>query len=187
MTKLLISAVMIGAMVAQLPAKDAGNTITLPLGVAVLVPESPNLGWWVDPPPCSGRSGRRFHSFAYACDPLYAPDKGDGDQAPSISLALPPEVASAPAVPRPERPVRPEVHEYHWESSATDSSATVFSIVCKDGRIQSANAIWVEDETLWYLAPDGARGRTPIDFIDRQATRERNAEKHLNFWLPAGD
>jgi hypothetical protein len=38
---------------------------------------------------------------------------------------------------------------------------------------------------LRYVTPDGSESRMPIDSIDRQATRQRNAEKQLNICLPA--
>ena len=125
-----------------------------------------------------------FGYWGYACDPLYADNNGNGYPAPSVTVAIPQVVAALPARP-PELPIRPEVHEYNWPSSPSDSSAASFSIVSKDGRVQSATAVWVQDDTLRYVTPDGSESRMPIDSIDRQATRQRNAEKQLNICLPA--
>jgi hypothetical protein len=45
--------------------------------------------------------------------------------------------------------------------------------------------VWVQDDAVCFVSPDGSQGRMPIDSIDRKATRQRNAEKQLNFWLPS--
>jgi hypothetical protein len=47
--------------------------------------------------------------------------------------------------------------------------------------------VWGQDDAVCYATPDGGQGRMLIDSIDRKATRQRNAEKQPNFWLPAGD
>jgi hypothetical protein len=47
--------------------------------------------------------------------------------------------------------------------------------------------VWIQDDAICYAKPDGGQGQMSIDSIDRKATRQRNAEKQLNFWLPAGD
>ena len=159
MKRLVIGAVMIGAMAGQLSAQ-----------------------WGY--PSCGRRHG--YNSFPYwgfACDPFYARNNGDGYPAPSVTVAIPQVVAALPARP-PEPPIRPEVHEYNWPPSPSDFSAARFSIVFKDGRVQAAIAVWVQDDALCYITPDGSEGRVPIHSIDRQATRQRNAEKQLNIWLP---
>jgi hypothetical protein len=45
--------------------------------------------------------------------------------------------------------------------------------------------VWVQDDALCYVTPDGSESCMPIDSIDRQATLQRNAEKQLNTCLPA--
>ncbi len=179
MKRLLICAVMTGAMVGQLAAQgfQRGVVVLSPGGV-VVVPGSSNPAWW-DDPTCGRPPGR--DGPAYACDPYYA-----GNSARSVMIAMPWFVAPpAPAPPPPPQPtVRSEVREYHWPSSGSDSSAATFSIFSKDGQPQSAVMVWVEDDALCYVTSGGSQGRMPIDSIDRQATHQRNAEKRLNFWLP---
>jgi hypothetical protein len=167
MKRLLIGAVMIGGMVGHL----AANSIWSP---------EPPCGRRPEPPGDNG-----YPSWGHACDPLYAGNNGNGYLAPSVTVAIPQVVAAPPPARPSEPPIRPEVHEYHWPSSHSDSSATAFSIVSKDGRVQSATAVWVQDDALCYVTPDGSESRMPIDSIDRQATRQRNAEKQLNICLPA--
>jgi len=189
MKRLLISAVMIGWIAGQLAAQpnSPGSVVVISAGGLELLLGSPNLSWW-DAPPCGrpfGRNGDKgFGYWGYACDPLYADNNGNGYPAPSVTVAIPPVVAALPARP-PDRPIRPEVHEYNWPSSPSDSSAASFSIVSKDGRVQSAIAVWVQDDALCYVTPDGSESRMPIDSIDRQATRQRNAETQLNICFPA--
>ena len=188
MKRLLIGAVMIGGIVGQLAAQPTpGSVVVISAGGAELLPGSPNLSWW-DAPPCgrpAGRNGDKgFGYWGYACDPFYAGNNSNGYPAPSVTVAIPQIVADL--TPRPPEPqIRPEIHEYHWPSSPSDSSAASFSIVSKDGRVQSAIALWVQDDALHYVTPDGSESRMPIDSIDRQATRQRNAEKQLNICLPA--
>jgi len=190
MKRLLSGVIIMGAMVSQLTAeaKLPGGVLVLYLGRILVIAGTSSQNCWGDP--SCGRPGGRngdksFPSWGYACDPFYAGNYGGDHSAPSVTIAIPQAVAPAPPPPAP--PVRPEVREYHWPSSGSHSSGATFSIVSKDGRVQSAAMVWVQDNTLCYLAPGGSQGRMPIDSIDRQATRQRNAEKHLNFWLPAED
>ena len=179
---------MIGGIAGQLAAQpnSPGSVVVISAGGPEILLGSPNLSSW-DAPPCGRPTGRNgdngFGYWGYACDPFYG-NNGNGYPAPSVTVAIPHVVAALPARP-PEPPIRPEVHEYNWPSSPSDSSAASFSIVSKDGGVQSATAVWVEDDALRYVKPDGSESRMPIDSIDRQATRQRNAEKQLNICLPA--
>jgi hypothetical protein len=46
--------------------------------------------------------------------------------------------------------------------------------------------VWVQGSVLYYCTPARGTGRLPIDSIDRPATLQLNAEKHIDLWL-AGD
>ena len=185
MKRLLIGAIMIGAVAGQLAAQAnlSGGVVVLSFG-GLLVPGTSSLNFWSDPP-CdrpaqAGRHGDKgFPYWGYACDPSYA------GPAPSVTVAIP-QVAAPPVPPPPAPTIRPEVREYNWPSFSSDSSATTFSIISKDGRVQSASMVWVQDDAVCYATPDGGQDRMPIDSIDRKATRQRNADQQLN-WLPAGD
>jgi len=186
MKGLVISALMIGGLAGQLAAQSNFPGGVMALGGAVPVRGTSNSIWSPDPP-CGRRAdGHGDNGYAYwgACDPLYAGNYGGDYASPSVSVAIP-QVVAPPLAAVPSPPVRPEVHEYHWPSSPSDSSATTFSIVSKDGRVQSASAVWVQDDALGYVTPDGSESRMPMDSIDRQATRQRNAEKQLKICLPA--
>jgi len=152
------------------------------------------LADWSYKPPCAdkpelchhGDSG--FPDWGYASDPAFYPDNyGDSYTVlPSAIVAIPViQQAYAPPQPTASAPARSEMREYHWPSSGSeDSSATTFSLVSKDGRVQSATAVWVQGNALCYYTPDQSTGRMLIDSIDRESTRQLNAGKQLNFWLP---
>jgi len=186
MRALLIVAVIIGAMARQLHAQSnfLESVSVLSPGRIVLVPMAWNPSWSGDTSSC-GRPQwgyNKFPSWGYACDPYYA-SYGNGDPAPSLTITMPQVVAPQPPAPPPP-PVRAEVREYYWPSTRGDSSATTFSIISKDGLVEFATVVWVQDDKLYYVTPDGGQRRAPIVSIDRDATRQRNAEKQLSFWLP---
>lgn len=150
---------------------------------------------WAYKPPCADtpelchHGDSRFPDWGYASDPAFYPDNYGDSYAvlPSAIVAMP-AIQQADALPQPtpaSAPARSEMREYHWPSSNSEnSSATTFSLVSKDGRVQSAIAVWVQGNALCYYTPDQSTGRMPIDSIDREATRQLNAGKHLNLWLP---
>ena len=193
MKRLVIGALMIGAMAGLLAAQGnlLGPVVVLSAGGAVLVPGAPSQSWW-DEPSCGRQeqaARRRENGLsyrAYACDPFYARNDGEGNQA-NVTLATPQGVATPPLAPPPlPLPVRSEMREYHWPSSASNSSATTFSLVSKDGRVESAAMVWVQDDALYYVTPDGRNGSMPIDSIDREASRRRNEDRPIS-WLPTED
>ena len=201
MKALLIGAAMIGAFGGQLAAQASspGNVVVPSAGGAVVVPWIWNLSWWGDPSCGRPHGDNGFPSWGYACDPLYAGNYGYSYPTPSLTIAIPQVVAPQPPAPPPAPPpppplVRLVVREYHWPSSGdnasatgTNTSAATYSIVSRDGQVESATAVWVQDDALCYVKPDGDHGRTPIVSIDRQATRQRNAGKQPEFSLPAED
>jgi hypothetical protein len=192
MKRLLIGAAMIGTIAGQLAAQASfsGYVVTGPFGAVMLVPRTSNPNWWGQSP-CGRGPGRHgdhlFPDWGYACDPLYADTSDDNASAPIATavrqVVAPPQPASPPP---PPAPIRSEMRDYHWPSSDSNSSTTPFLIVSKDGRVQSAMVVWVQDNTLHYIKPEGGKGRMPIDSIDRRATRQRNG-KQANFWLPPED
>jgi hypothetical protein len=132
-------------------------------------------------------SGLPYWGFDPFYDSGYAGYYADGYQpqpSPSTTIMMPqPTMPQAPPPPAP--PARSEVREYKWPASNSDPSAA-FSIVLKDRRLESAVAVWVQDNSVHYVAPDGRHGRLPLDSVNREETHRRNAEKHLYLWLPAG-
>ena len=215
MKRLLIGAVMIGAIVGQLAAQrrglghigggahfaggyhNPGGVVVPPLRDVVPGLGASTLNWHDRSYRGLGAShwGNTGSNYGYAgygpdygygiFDPFYANRYVDVNPAPQPGIVvLMPQVEAPPPPPPPAPPIRPETREYTWPASGTDSSATTFSIVSKDGQVQSATAVWVQDNALCYFTPDGGKGQIPIGSVDRQATRQRNAEKQLTLWLP---
>ena len=97
---------------------------------------------------------------------------------------MPQVVAPEPPPPPPE-PARPVLHEYHW-SQAEGDSAAAFSLVLNGGEVRRAIAVWMQGEFVSYIAPDGNSGRIRVNALNREVTRQLNAEKHLKLLLPSG-
>jgi hypothetical protein len=107
-----------------------------------------------------------------------------GYQSPMIGM--PEEESCGPTfIQPPPPPVRPELHEYKWPDSSGDTSAA-FVLMLTDGSVRPAIAVWVQDNTLHYITPEGTGGRLGLHSINREGTRSANAAKHLTLWLPAG-
>ena len=114
----------------------------------------------------------------------YADFNYDGNGYQSSITPEPGQESWAPIVVQPPPPpVRPEIHEYTWPESASNA---VFSIIAKDGSVQSAVAVWVQGNSVGYIGPEGTAGHLPLDSVNRQATRRANSEKNLTLALPAG-
>ena len=87
----------------------------------------------------------------------------------------------------PRQTVRSEIHEYKPTATAEPVPAEeqpAFALVLKDGSVQSAVAVSVQDEVLHYVDPDGQHWRVPLDTVDREATRRVNREQKLELHLP---
>jgi hypothetical protein len=93
----------------------------------------------------------------------------------------------APAAPAEEKPaVTPEIHEYSAPAApSSETEPATFAIVLKDGKMLSAAAVTVQGSALQIVDPDGEHQRVPLDTIDRETTRRRNAERNLRLQLPA--
>jgi hypothetical protein len=191
---------MIGATVDQFAAQGAametgrevhsqayvlGTVVVQQVGDAVptFVISSP-LRWGLRSP--VGRHGDKgFRDWGYAPDPYFYPEDYYNvyPLLPSF-IVVTTVIQQADAPPQRTLPqARSEMSEYHWPPSGSGSSATTYSIVSKDGRVQFATAVWVQGSALCYYRPDHSTGRMPVDSIDIQATRQRNAEQQL-LWLP---
>ena len=168
-----------------LPYTSAGGHITTG------VPEWAYRDPCVETPEVCTHGSSGFPDWGYASDPAFYPNTSRGlyPVLPSAVVAVPViQQAYTPAPPASPSPApavaRSEMREYHWPSAASDASAKTYSIVSKDGHVQSATAVWVQDNAVCYYTPDRSTGRMPIDSIDLEATHQRNADKQLNLWLP---
>ena len=81
-------------------------------------------------------------------------------------------------------PVTPQIHEYSAPGApVSETEPATFVIVLKDGRTLSATAVTIQNGALQMVEPDGEHRRVPLDSIDREATRRRNAERNLRLQL----
>jgi hypothetical protein len=201
MKGLFIGVVMMGAMLHQLAAQNVsatatrdgapysgytlGTVVALPIGnvVPALVISNPRR--WFQPPGSPSRHGDGFPDSGYASDPFFYPETYDDAYpvGPSAIVAVP-VILNADTPPPPPPTPESDMRDYHWPSSGGRSSATTYSIVSKDGKVLFAAAVWIQDNVLSYYTPDHNTGRIPIGSIDRQATRQRNAEQQIILWLP---
>ena len=202
MKRLLVAAMIIGTLLAtHLDAQRAtgmrggggahftGNSVLQPAlsplapwgGIHHGLPGHHFAGWW---------PGRFQYPF-WGYPSFYGGDLwgyyGDGYQepaSPSIVVLVP--QMQIPEEPPPAVPIRAEMHEYHWPAGTASTAAAKFSIVSKDQRVESAVAVWVQDDAVFYVTSDGRSHQMKLATVDREATRRRNAESDLKLWLPAG-
>jgi hypothetical protein len=109
------------------------------------------------------------------------------ESAPGVTIIQQFAAPPAPAAPAEEKPaVTPEIHEYSAPAApSSDAPPATFAIVLKDGKMLSAAAVSVQGSALQIVDPDGEHQRVPLDTIDRETTRRRNAERNLRLQLPA--
>jgi len=111
----------------------------------------------------------------YGPDNYYAPR-------PDTGLVVPvPQPVSPPSP-----PAEPVVTEYSWPDSA-NAGAPAFAIVSKDGTVYHALAVWVQDNTLCFTAPNGIGRHVSLNDIDGAATTRMNAELKLKLPVLFGD
>jgi hypothetical protein len=108
------------------------------------------------------------------------------DPQPIFVLPPAPVMPPAPApLPPAPAPVRSVIREYNWETSAREvASAKSYLLVLTDSTVRAAIAVWQQDGSLHFLAPDRTSGAVRLDAIDREATRRLNAERGLTLPLP---
>jgi len=118
--------------------------------------------------------------------PYYPAAYSEPDVPTSGGLTIIQQFAPPPAAPVEEPPaVTPQIREYASPvASSPASEAATFAIVLKDGKVLSAAAVTAQGSVLQIVDPDGQHQRVPLDSIDREATRRRNAERNLRLQLP---
>lgn len=126
-----------------------------------------------------------FYSLPYYPDVYSAPVYGtpDAPVGPGVTIIQQFEAPPAPAAAE-QPPVTPQIHEYSAPGApASGTEPATFAIVLKDGRTLSATAVTIQSGALQIVEPDGEHRRVPLDSIDREATRRRNAERNLRLQL----
>jgi endonuclease YncB( thermonuclease family) len=90
---------------------------------------------------------------------------------PSMMMGMPPE-GPAPASEQPA-------------SADTGDTATHYLIAFKDHSIYSAVAYWVDGDTLHYFTTGSTHNQVSLSLVDRDLTRQLNAQSGLQLNLPA--
>ncbi len=177
---------------AALGQRPGGMPMANPLGNP-LPPLRPIPPLVTTPRPQFGPPGvpqRGFRAPGYFPLPYFYPDLPyspatyslPAEPGPPVTIiqqfGAPPAQASAPQQPQ----VTPEVHEYSTPPESGTEPAT-FTIVLKNGSVLSASAAFVQGGVLQIVDPEGQHRRIPLDSIDRDTTRRRNAERNLRLQL----
>ena len=115
----------------------------------------------------------------------YPANYGEGYASGLNIIMTPFQQAPVEPPPPPPSPVQSEMREYHWPSSGSDPGAP-FSIVLKDGTVYRATTLWVQDNTVCFIAPDGTGGQVSVSSVNREDTQRANAALHLAFRLAVG-
>ena len=66
-----------------------------------------------------------------------------------------------------------------------DDQPTIFLIAMQDHTIYPVIAYWVQGDTLNYISLDGTPNHVSLALVDRNFSRQLNAERHVPFALPA--
>ena len=122
-----------------------------------------------------------FFPYSYADLPYY-PATYSAPVDPAAPVTIIQQFGARAAQQAPPPPVTPEMHEYTAATPEPGEPAT-FTIVLKNGTALSAAAASVQVGVLQIVDPNGEHRRIPLDSIDRETTRRRNAERNLRLQL----
>lgn len=130
-------------------------------------------------------------------------------QAPNVTIILPPQYAAQPAppvtinqnfLPEAASPATSEsgaedpsssnggVHMYvvpgRAQAEAPQNDQILFLIALKDNSVYTAVAYWVEGETLHYITPQGKHNQVSLALVDRDISARLNEGRKVEFRLP---
>lgn len=96
----------------------------------------------------------------------------------NVPLPEPGAVAAPPAAGQPATaPVAP--------GALADDQPTIFLIAMQDHTIHPVIAYWVQGDTLNYISLEGAPNHVSLSLVDRDFSKQLNAERNVPFALPA--
>jgi hypothetical protein len=156
-------------------------------------------------------NGRRFvgGGAVYVPYPIYGPGYGmgyvnDGFYATDYNQG--PGYADAPAPPTviinqnfQTDSVRPQFRDYSnvqlpepgtvatppaAPGALADDQPTIFLIAMQDHTIRPVIAYWVQGDTLNYISQDGVMNHVSLALVDRDFSKQLNAERNVPFALP---
>jgi len=70
-------------------------------------------------------------------------------------------------------------------SALPDDQPTIFLIAMQDHSIRPVIAYWVQDDKLHYVTRDGVLDQVSLSQVDRDFSKQLNAERDVPFALPA--
>jgi len=147
----------------------------------------PQLGGSPRPPFAPQRGPQhRLASPGYSPVVYYPMTAYDAPAEPAPGVTIIQQFTAPPAAPvAQEQPVTPQIHEYPAPAAPPPAAEpATFAILLKDGSSYSATAVMIQGKELQIVDPDGQHRRIPLDAIDRDATRRRNADRNLRLQLP---
>lgn len=89
----------------------------------------------------------------------------------NVPLPQPGAVAAPPATPAP--------------GALADDQPTIFLIAMQDHTIHPVIAYWVQGDTLNYISVEGTLNQVSVAQVDRDFSKQLNAERNVPFALPA--
>jgi len=148
----------------------------------------------------------------YGFDGFYASDYSGAGNNPGPEYAEPYSAQPAPAPPTviinqnfQTDSVRPQFRDYSnvqlpqpgavtapgtpaatpTQGALADDQPTIFLIAMQDRSIRPVIAYWVQGDTLHYVSLDGVVDHVSLALVDRDFSKQLNAERNVPFALPA--
>jgi hypothetical protein len=150
------------------------------------------------------------YGLGYGFDGFYASDyPGAAGYNPGPGYAAPYSTDAAPAPPTviinqnfQTDSVRPQIRDYSnvplpppgvvavppappAPAALADDQPTIFLIAMQDHTIRPVIAYWVQGDTLNYINQEGVMNHVSLALVDRDFSKQLNAERNVPFALPA--
>ena len=112
---------------------------------------------------------------------------GDPSQAPVVIINQNYRPDSGAPPPEPTfRKYESPSHPFENQAQApNDPPPTIYLIAMKDHTILPAIAYWVSGDTFNYITTEGSLNHATLDLVDRDFSRQLNAERQVEFNLPS--
>jgi len=139
----------------------------------------PSIGATQQPAPAYGYGDPNAYSYGYAGD-----DPGAPSQSPVVIMnqsyrpdTVNPVMRDYSNTPLPAAAPNP--------GGLPDDQPTIYLIAMKDHTIFATVAYWVEGDTLAYITVEGNQNRASLALVDRDFSAKLNADRNVEFRLPA--
>jgi hypothetical protein len=137
----------------------------------------PTLGAAQQPAPGYGYNDPNSYAYGYS-------DNGAPSQSPVVIMnqsfrpdAVNPVFRDYTNVPLPEAAPNP--------GGPRDDQPTIYLIAMTDHTIFATVAYWVEGDSLTYITVDGNQNKASLALVDREFSAKLNADRNVEFRLPA--